>query len=173
MTNKHAELMRLSDAYAEASFEQGLNKSVDTPFPEQCRSVLDTALQDALQSSESQTPQPPIECQTDAEKKAFAFGWWKAIENVRREQPASAAVPFAYFHYDTTKNPEYQQVMPGAAGQPGIVAAYAQPPVSAKPLTLDQLSEIVPGTVSCKWSDFVSIARSIESAHNITQEPKK
>lgn len=55
----------------------------------------------------------------------------------------------------------------------GWKAAHPQPPVSAKPqpLTLDQLSEIVPGAVSSKWSDFVSIARAVEAAHAITQEP--
>ncbi|MBK5203834.1 MAG: hypothetical protein JJD98_00045 [Polaromonas sp.] len=45
----------------------------------------------ALQASVSASVPPP-ECQTDAEKKAFAFGWWKAIENVRKEQQA-ASVP--------------------------------------------------------------------------------
>jgi hypothetical protein len=25
-------------------------------------------------------PEPPPECQTEAEKTAFAFGWWKALE---------------------------------------------------------------------------------------------
>ena len=28
-------------------------------------------------------PNPPPECQTEAEKKAFAFGWWKAMEKKR------------------------------------------------------------------------------------------
>lgn len=31
-------------------------------------------------------PTPPPECQTEAEKTAYAFGWWKALESVR-EQP--------------------------------------------------------------------------------------
>jgi hypothetical protein len=31
-------------------------------------------------------PLPPPECQTDAEKTAFAFGWWKALEAHRLEQ---------------------------------------------------------------------------------------
>jgi hypothetical protein len=26
------------------------------------------------------TPIPPSECQTEEEKRAFAFGWWKAME---------------------------------------------------------------------------------------------
>jgi hypothetical protein len=29
------------------------------------------------------TPIPPSECQTEEEKRAFAFGWWKAMERKR------------------------------------------------------------------------------------------
>jgi len=28
-------------------------------------------------------PEPPLECKTEAEKTAFAFGWWKALETKR------------------------------------------------------------------------------------------
>ena len=35
----------------------------------------------------SPQPAPPPECKTDAEKTAFAFGWWKALEE-NRKQPA-------------------------------------------------------------------------------------
>jgi hypothetical protein len=35
---------------------------------------------------------PPPECKTEAEKTAFAFGWFKALESVR-EQPAPAQEP--------------------------------------------------------------------------------
>jgi hypothetical protein len=31
-------------------------------------------------SKQLKPPEPPPECQTEAEKKAFAFGWWKAME---------------------------------------------------------------------------------------------
>lgn len=27
-------------------------------------------------------PEAPPECQTDAEKRAYAFGWWKALESL-------------------------------------------------------------------------------------------
>lgn len=43
-----------------------------------------TPLLDAMTGKQ---PAPPPECQTDAEKTAFAFGWWKALEHVR-QQPA-------------------------------------------------------------------------------------
>ena len=28
-------------------------------------------------------PEPPPECQTEAEKRAFVFGWWRAMESAR------------------------------------------------------------------------------------------
>jgi hypothetical protein len=30
------------------------------------------------------TPIPPSECQTEEEKRAFAFGWWKAMEKKKQ-----------------------------------------------------------------------------------------
>lgn len=30
--------------------------------------------------------EPPPECQTEAEKTAFAFGWWKAMEELKRNK---------------------------------------------------------------------------------------
>jgi len=35
---------------------------------------------------------PPPECKTEAEQTAYAFGWWKALESVRTEQPAQESV---------------------------------------------------------------------------------
>ena len=35
---------------------------------------------------------PPPECKTIAEKNAYAFGWWKALETARLEQPDLARV---------------------------------------------------------------------------------
>lgn len=32
-------------------------------------------------------PAPPPECNTEQEKAAFAFGWWKALEAQRLAQP--------------------------------------------------------------------------------------
>ena len=44
-----------------------------------------TPLLDAFTTPPAQ-PAPP-ECQTEAEKTAFAFGWWKALESVRQPAP--------------------------------------------------------------------------------------
>ena len=40
---------------------------------------------------EPEQPEHPPECKTDAEKTAYAFGWFKALE-ANREQPAYRAV---------------------------------------------------------------------------------
>jgi hypothetical protein len=48
-----------------------------------------TALREALaqERSSDEQPVPPPECKTEAEKTAFAFGWFKALESARG-QPA-------------------------------------------------------------------------------------
>lgn len=38
---------------------------------------------DAALASHGQAPVPPPECETEAEKRAFAFGWFKALESER------------------------------------------------------------------------------------------
>jgi hypothetical protein len=40
-------------------------------------------------------PEPPPECQTEAEKTAFAFGWFKAMEAQRLAQPEQEPVAWA------------------------------------------------------------------------------
>ena len=35
----------------------------------------------------AEQPAPPPECKTEAEKTAFAFGWWKALETQREQRP--------------------------------------------------------------------------------------
>lgn len=71
------ELMKLSDAYANASFEQGLNQSVDTPVPEQCRSALDAALQDAITSQQAEIERLRARL-TALERQEAAI--WQAID---------------------------------------------------------------------------------------------
>ena len=46
----------------------------------------------------SQTEFPP-ECKTVAEQTAYAFGWWKALESVRTEQPAQEPVAVVTDNY--------------------------------------------------------------------------
>ena len=41
------------------------------------------ALREALAQ---QPPPPPPECKTEAERTAYAFGWYKALETVRQKK---------------------------------------------------------------------------------------
>ena len=43
-------------------------------------------------------PDPPPECETEAEKTAFAFGWWKALETQRMAQPEQEPVKYSIGH---------------------------------------------------------------------------
>lgn len=47
-----------------------------------------------IDSMLAERPSPPPECKTDAEKTAFAFGWFKALETARRT--TIAPEPFAF-----------------------------------------------------------------------------
>ncbi len=47
---EHRELMKLADAYADASFDQGLNQRTEDPKPEKAREKLVTAITAATQS---------------------------------------------------------------------------------------------------------------------------
>lgn len=44
-------------------------------------------------------PTPPYECKTEAEKTAFAFGWWKALESA---QPAQIPADVIWGNYCKT-----------------------------------------------------------------------
>ena len=46
-------------------------------------SAYDT-LCDAVAAAEAAPPAPP-ECQTEGEKRAYAFGWWQGVESARKE----------------------------------------------------------------------------------------
>ncbi len=54
---------------------------------------LEEARRELEKISQSEPPKPPPECKTEAEKTAFAFGWFKAMEanrNKAAEQPKAA-----------------------------------------------------------------------------------
>ena len=55
-----------------------------------CRMYRDIA-EKAVEALAEQ-PAPPPECQTEAEKTAFAFGWFKALETVREQPPQQEPV---------------------------------------------------------------------------------
>ena len=77
-------------------------------------SVLD-AIKEALAQ-----PAPPPECKTEAEQTAYAFGWWKALESVRTEQPAQEPNQASYPEYDRGFSEGWDRCK--AAAQPEPVA---------------------------------------------------
>jgi hypothetical protein len=57
-----------------------------------------TSLRQAIAEAEKQ--EPPPECQTEAEKTAFAFGWWKAMETKRAVSETHKWVGLTYEEID-------------------------------------------------------------------------
>ena len=52
------------------------------------RKMVDEIEQLRAKLAALEIPPPPHECQTEGEKKAFAFGWWKAMEAKNAELAA-------------------------------------------------------------------------------------
>ena len=64
--------------------------------------------------AEQQAPAPPPECETEAEKRAFAFGWFKALESERMK---AESVPKAQF--DDPKVQAVYAILCNGAGKQG------------------------------------------------------
>jgi len=61
------------------------------PAPVQdCPHGADSACKECYTSQPAPAQEPPPECQTEAEKRAYAFGWWKAMEANRAAQTRPA-----------------------------------------------------------------------------------
>ena len=68
------------------------DKQIEGLTPKKANALLLCNCEDAvnaLREALAKQPAPPPECKTDEEKTAFAFGWWKAMEE-NRKQPAPA-----------------------------------------------------------------------------------
>ena len=126
----------------------------------------DAALADHIVDANKmvEQPAPPPECQTEAEKTAFAFGWWKALEMHRT--PAQQQEPFGYF------KPEPFGWTDCAETDEGAIALYERPQPS-KPLTDEEIDIIYTGVRAVHHDiDSYVFARAIEQAHGITGETK-
>jgi hypothetical protein len=53
---------------------------------------------DALLAEDRQPPTPPHECKTDDEKRAYCFGWFKALETVQQRKPMTENDVLALFN---------------------------------------------------------------------------
>jgi hypothetical protein len=74
-----------------------LEDFVDDPRAQHQIDAASAVLRQAIAEAEKQ--EPPPECQTEAEKTAFAFGWWKATEAQRAEKQEPVAWQVHPFDY--------------------------------------------------------------------------
>jgi hypothetical protein len=105
-------------------------------------------------------PAPP-ECQTEEEKAAFAFGWWKAMEAQRLAQPEQEPVAWLY---EAGNDRTLHWYKPPLYGTP----LYTSPP-QRKPLTDEEIDALpLPPSGTATVRDLVRI---IEAAHGIGENP--
>lgn len=108
----------------------------------------------------SPQPAPPPECKTDAEKTAFAFGWWKALEE-NRKQPAPQE-PVAW--YDAEKDCAYTLADCEGRAQDDLEPLYLAP--ASKPwvgLTDEQIKQLAVDVYSPYKEPLIVFARAIEA----------
>ena len=145
ITAIRAALASKSEALAHAPTEREqpaeIPQSITCPF---CYSQHVPGWMHDYNMDRMKKPTPPPECQTDAEKTAFAFGWWKALEE-NRKQPAQQQEPVAWmiwthgpvlvFMSKDEANMEFDRLN-HAYPEPTrmLVPLYTSPPIEATPL---------------------------------------
>ena len=67
-------------------------------------------------------PEPPPECETEAEQTAYAFGWFKALEQQRL---APAQEPIGYLCENAVGHKYFRWKKPSSVYKP--IALYAKP----------------------------------------------
>ena len=80
------DVMRFEQVRSRMKYQWGAEQRVSFDEVWDEALALKKAAQAAPQAADSVTaPAPPPECETEAEKRAFAFGWFKALESERRK----------------------------------------------------------------------------------------
>ena len=87
--SKEAMKLALEAAYLAGFSASGEGYNSEYPFGNHARNPEEDAAwikdrDNALREALAEKPAPPPECQTEAEKTAYAFGWFKALESVRK-----------------------------------------------------------------------------------------
>ena len=78
------DVMRFEQVRSRMKYQWGAEQRVSFDEVWDEALALKKAAQAAPQAADSVTaPAPPPECETEAEKRAFAFGWFKALESER------------------------------------------------------------------------------------------
>jgi hypothetical protein len=134
-------------------------KQIDEGMPFPVAKLAQAVIHEALAEESSGTeqpvpvawfpPDPPPECKSEAEKTAFAFGWFKALEAQRA--------------LDKKAENARELVHP------------PRPPAQRKPLTDEELYKVFPAIATYTEANktlYRSIARAIEAAHGIKGETK-
>ena len=168
MSNKQTEALKLAREALK------LNCSSQTESP---ATKAIAAINEAL--AEQPAPPPP-ECQTEAEKTAFAFGWWKALEMHRTPAQQQEQEPVAWmctetkilYDHDTSEVDKYHGFKP-------TMPLYAHPaPQPSKPLTDQAVWNLYknlwmfhPAEEPRLAGDILKFARAIEAAHGIKEKP--
>jgi hypothetical protein len=130
-------------------------------------------------------PTPPPEAVSEAEKTAYAAGWWAALTQqaepktnwcgetceraklcaiCARELAGVQAEPVAWI--DDSGHPKHRLYLQSATEKRlygPLRPLYTAPP-QRKPLTEDEIAKMYAG---CKYGSVVELARSIERAHGI------
>ena len=123
------------------------------------------AVEEALRQAIEQAQNYPPECQTEAEKTAFAFGWWKALE-ANREQ-AQKQEPVAWI---TQGGKGWLRWHKSYDDNKDSVPLYTSPP-QRQPLTPESVFQIADQhPVEGFGPDIMAFARAIEAAHGIKGE---
>lgn len=94
-------VMRFEQARSRMKYQWGAEQRVSFDEVWDEALALKKAAQAAPQAADSVTaPAPPPECETEAEKRAFAFGWFKAVESERMkaESVQEDAARLDYLH---------------------------------------------------------------------------
>lgn len=133
-------------------------------------------------------PEPPPEFQTEAEKTAYAFGWWKALESVRAEkqEPVASGIIRTLVSIDkdgieTWKHEPFYTSPPPRQPEPVIDKSAAIRIATAlgwtpprQPLTENEIKHL--WYEACKTDVeptaqlVVCFARAVEQAHDIKEE---
>ena len=124
----------------------------------------------ALDKALTEQPAPP-ECKTEAEKTAYAFGWYKALESVR-EQPAPAQEPYGWKVDGYIDLFDCEHEAKAAAKEINSFAfpiyTAPQPPAPAQPLTDEQIANLFSDSLKAGEGHSVTDwVRRVEAAHGI------
>jgi hypothetical protein len=142
--------------------------------------ALTDVLIDARQAIAVYESAPP-ECQTEAEKAAYAFGWWKAMEAQQAEKQEPVAWQVHPFDYGIGHEGVYartdrlEQVEAWKRKGWNVQPLYTHPQPKREPLTVDGIWRndhimSLNADLGLGIDDWIKIVAAIEAAHGIKEK---